>query len=186
MTLKQTIQATMDAHRTVATIPNKFVCACDRLFPTLKLYEQHLASELSKAVRPSQEWLVRIVTQIRDSETRCECDCDNENCCLRVHEPCAHCLGNLLLTELAAHSSPEPAAPAWPKIPAYLKDPKVFLDKNLGMVMVAGEEGDQWIYRVHDGHWCSVRKVGPQDPLFVVALNEPIAESGRLRGEAKK
>ena len=44
----------------------------------------------------------------------------------------------------------------------------VFEDRNLGIVMVAGKPGEQWIYRVHGDHWCSVRPVSADDPMFIL------------------
>lgn len=62
----------------------------------------------------------------------------------------------------------------WPEIPSYLVNPIVFKDKNLGTAMVATWlEDEQWIFRVHDGQWCSVRPVGPDDPPFIEPLNKP-------------
>lgn len=63
----------------------------------------------------------------------------------------------------------------WPKIPDTLKEPIVFKDKNLGIAMLCflGDTGKQWIFRVHNGHWCSVRMVSPDDPVFVEKLNRP-------------
>ena len=62
----------------------------------------------------------------------------------------------------------------WPKIPSYLTEPIVFRDKNLGLAMVAGYEGKQWVFKVNSGNWMTVRPVGPDDPIFIGdALNEP-------------
>ena len=69
----------------------------------------------------------------------------------------------------------------YPEIPAYLVNPIVFRDKNLGIAMVAGDEGEQWIFRAHNGHWCSVRKVNVDDPMFILeALNKPEAGGAKL------
>jgi hypothetical protein len=59
----------------------------------------------------------------------------------------------------------------WPTIPDSCQTPIVFEDKNLGICMLAMLGGVQWILRVHDGHWCTLRPVGPNDPLFVEQLN---------------
>ena len=55
-----------------------------------------------------------------------------------------------------------------PLIPRWLVNPMVFEDHNLGIVMVAGKTGEQWIYRVHGDHWCSVRPVSADDPMFIL------------------
>jgi hypothetical protein len=73
---------------------------------------------------------------------------------------------------------PEPQV-TYPEIPSWLVDPIVFRDKNLGIAMVAHvriagtTELEQWIYRSHNGHWCSVRKVDERDPMFMLEKLNP-------------
>jgi hypothetical protein len=73
-------------------------------------------------------------------------------------------------------------APEWPAIPEWMVNPLVFRDKNLGIVLVAGKDGEQMIYRLHvstpfpstEAHWCSLRKVDERDGFQMVdALNLP-------------
>src|SRR5271170_7800981 len=75
----------------------------------------------------------------------------------------------------------------WPDIPAYLTEPIVFRDKNLGLAMVAGYEGKQWVFKVNSANWMTVRPVGPDDPMFIVdALNAPPAASLRQPESVEK
>lgn len=65
-------------------------------------------------------------------------------------------------------------AVTWPAIPKYLLEPIVFRDANLGIAMVAGYHGEQWIFKVNSGNWMTVRKVDVRDPTFIMgALNLP-------------
>lgn len=67
-----------------------------------------------------------------------------------------------------------------PRVPAYLVEPFVFSDWNLGIAMLAGwpikasqlndtlagytaPRIELWIFRVHGDHWCSVRKATSDD-----------------------
>lgn len=34
------------------------------------------------------------------------------------------------------------------------------------------EAGKQWLFRVHDDHWCSVREIAPRDMTLVEKLNK--------------
>jgi hypothetical protein len=84
--------------------------------------------------------------------------------------------GMTRIVTYAAPNRPEgPSTPReYPEIPSHLKNPIVFRDKNLGIAMIAGAAGKQWIYRAHNGHWCSVREVNDGDPMFILeALNKP-------------
>jgi hypothetical protein len=86
-------------------------------------------------------------------------------------------------SEVQAPKSPataqEVSPDRWPEIPAYLENPLVFRDANLGIVLVSGPPGDQMIWRKHRSeisgfHWCSVRKVDARDGYRMVdALNAP-------------
>jgi hypothetical protein len=64
----------------------------------------------------------------------------------------------------------------WPAIPTYLSKPVVFRDAQLGVAMAAQWNGEQWIFRVHNGHWCSVRKVDVFDPSLIEPLNRTEVE----------
>jgi hypothetical protein len=68
-------------------------------------------------------------------------------------------------------NSEENSQGVWPEIPEHVVDPIIFRDKNLGICLLARQGDSQWVYRVHNGHWCSVRKVDAADPLFVTPLN---------------
>lgn len=61
----------------------------------------------------------------------------------------------------------------YPAIPTYLTDPIVFLDRNLGVAMVAMYHGEQWVFKVNSGNWMTVRKVGLQDPTFIMERLNP-------------
>ena len=50
-----------------------------------------------------------------------------------------------------------------PSIPEYLKDPMVFMDVNLGIVMAAMWGYDLWLFTKHRDHWCSERKATEAD-----------------------
>jgi hypothetical protein len=58
--------------------------------------------------------------------------------------------------------------PLWPDIPNFLKNPIVFRDKNLGIVLVADYQGAQWIHKIVNGAWMSVRKVNADDPTMII------------------
>jgi hypothetical protein len=66
-----------------------------------------------------------------------------------------------------------------PVIPTYLSNPIVFRDAQLGIAMVAHWNGEQWIFRVHSGHWCSVRKADVFDPSLIEPLNKDFAAVGK-------
>jgi len=64
--------------------------------------------------------------------------------------------------------------PAYPEIPSSCVNPIVFRDKNLGMAMTAHWGKDQWIFKVVNGRWMSVRTVSIDDPTFILEpLNRP-------------
>lgn len=64
-----------------------------------------------------------------------------------------------------------PSPDKWPDIPPHVVEPIVFRDKNLGICLLTRHRADQWVYRIHNGQWCSLRKVNAADPLFVTPLN---------------
>lgn len=79
----------------------------------------------------------------------------------------------------------------WPAVPKWMVNPLVFRDANLGIVLVAGADGDQMIHRVtSDGrNWVTVRKVDERDGFKLVeALNvlTPAAPATGGRGEAEQ
>jgi hypothetical protein len=64
-------------------------------------------------------------------------------------------------------------ARGWPDIPNFLGNPIVFRDKNLGIVLVADYQGAQWIHKIVNGAWMTVRKVNADDPILIL---EPLNE----------
>lgn len=71
-----------------------------------------------------------------------------------------------------ASATPAPMLARWPDIPKTCREPVVFMDKNLGLAMVAKWEGEQqWVFKVVNGRWVSVRMVGPLDPSMIEPLN---------------
>lgn len=67
-----------------------------------------------------------------------------------------------------------PQAECWPAIPTWMQNPLVFRDAFLGIVLVSDVAGGQMIYRIHEGHWCTVRMVSAIDGFRMVdALNLP-------------
>lgn len=72
----------------------------------------------------------------------------------------------------------ETVAPeTWPTIPRWMVNPLVFRDANLGIVLVAGNDGEQMIHQIFGKHppaWITVRKVDERDGFRMVdALNLP-------------
>lgn len=61
---------------------------------------------------------------------------------------------------------------SYPEIPEYLSDSIVFEDKHLGIAMIALWNKRQWIFRVLNGQWVSVRETGADDPPFVTPIKE--------------
>ena len=71
---------------------------------------------------------------------------------------------------------------ALPSIPNYLRDPVIFEDKHLGIVMVAdwctridgkphvSEDKNWWVFRLHNDHWCSERRATSADMMTVKSL----------------
>jgi hypothetical protein len=53
---------------------------------------------------------------------------------------------------------------AHPPIPAYLTNPTVFADANLGTAMIATWNKEQWVFRIVNGGWVSYRRT---DPWFI-------------------
>jgi len=62
----------------------------------------------------------------------------------------------------------------YPSIPSSMKNPLVFIDANLGICCVAEWPEKQWVFKIVNNQWVSVREVGPLDPSMVV----PLPESG--------
>ena len=56
----------------------------------------------------------------------------------------------------------------WPEIPKWMVNPMVFRDTNLGIVLVSGKDGEQWIHRIVQGKWLSVRPVDERDGIKLV------------------
>jgi len=93
--------------------------------------------------------------------------------------------GVKLVRELVAPAPPPPSnlnwpsnllpGDKWPVVPHWLRDPIVFRDKNLGIALVATTpQGEQWIHKIVNGQWMTVRKTDERDPMFIVgALNQP-------------
>lgn len=80
-------------------------------------------------------------------------------------------LTQIKLAETASQKGEE-GRMTWPEIPTWMVNPLVFMDANLGIVLVSGKDGEQWIHRILHGKWVTVRAVDGRDGFKMVeALN---------------
>lgn len=66
-----------------------------------------------------------------------------------------------------------------PSIPATMKNPIVFMDANMGVCCVAEWPVRQWVFKIVNGRWMSVRTVDSRDPFLVDPLPESYCQQCR-------